>query len=102
MPQFLAETYAPRDAADVVALRGKVALAPEQVNQETAPVCLLGAIVVPEDETCFFLYQAPSADAVHEAMTRAGRPPERITQAVSIGWTAAELAGETRLFPGGI
>jgi hypothetical protein len=102
MPQFLAEAYVPRDAADIVALRsGEVALATEQVSEETAPVCFLGAVLVPDDEICFYLYQAQSAGAVREAMTRAGLEPERITQAVSIGWTAAELATETRLFPGG-
>jgi hypothetical protein len=103
MPQFLAEAYVPRDSADMVVLRsGDRALAMEQVSAETAPVRFLGAIYVPQDETCFYLYQAESAEAVREAMTCAGLQPERITQAVLIGWAAGELAAETRLFPGEI
>ena len=71
----------------------------EQVSEETAPVRFLGAIEVPEDETCFYLYQAPSADAVLEAMTRARLQPERITQATSIGWAAAVPAAAGRPLP---
>jgi len=44
----------------------------------------LCAIFVPEDETSFYLYQSPSADAVRDAATRARLRFERITQAVSI------------------
>lgn len=90
MPEFLAEAYTPHGAPDITAVvADDLALAMEQVSAETAPVRFLGAIVVPEDETCFFLYQSFSADAVREVMTRAGLPPERVTQAASIGWTAA-------------
>ena len=98
MPQFLAEAYVPRDSADIVALRtGDRAMAMELVSAETAPVRFLGAIYVPQDETCFHLYQAQSAGAVREAMTRAGLQPERIAQAVSIGWAAAREPGTRRL-----
>jgi len=72
MPEFLAETYAPRDAPAPVAPR------------PGAPVRFLGAVLVPDEETCFWLYQAPSADAVRAAMTSARLRPERITPAVSI------------------
>jgi hypothetical protein len=81
MPEFLAETYAPGTAA----LRADdLALAAEQVSRPGAPVRFLGAVVVPEEETCFCLYEAPSAGAVRAAMTRARLQPERITQAVTI------------------
>jgi hypothetical protein len=92
MPQFLAETYTPRGAPDSTAVAaGDVALATEQVGEETAAVRLLGAIFVPDEETCFFLYQAPSADAVREAMTRARLRPGRINQAVSITPPAEQI-----------
>ena len=52
MPQFLIETYIPRDAPDVAALRaGDAALAAEQARQEGAQIRFLHAIFVPEDET---------------------------------------------------
>lgn len=85
MPQFLAEIYAPFRCPDAGAQRAAdVALAAGQVSRPGAPVRFLGAIAVPGEETWFYLYQAPSADAVRAAMNRAGLRPERITPAVSI------------------
>ena len=55
-----------------------------QASGPEDPVQFLGAIAVPEEETCFWLYQAPSAAAVRAAMTAAGLTPERITPAVPI------------------
>ena len=85
MPEFLAETYAPRDAPGGAASPAAgIALGAGQASQHGMPVRFLGAILVPDEETCFWLYQAPSADAVRAAMTRARLRPERITPAVSI------------------
>ena len=83
MPEFLAETYSPRDGLGAPA-PGDVARAAEQASGPGAPVCFLGAIAVPAEETCFWLYQAPAADAVRAAMAAAGLRPERITPAVTL------------------
>ena len=99
MPEFLVETYAARDAVNITTLAADIALAAAQVSEQGAPVRILHTIFVPEDETCFYLYQAPSADAVLEAMTRARLQPERITQATSIGWAAAVPAAAGRPLP---
>jgi len=80
MPEFLAETYTPRDAPST----GDIARGAAHAGGPGDPVCFLGAIAVPAEETCFWLYQAPSADAVRAAMTAAGLRPERITPAVTI------------------
>ena len=82
MPEFLAETYTPRLAAAPCA--GDVARADAQASGPQAPVQFLGAVAVPEEEACFWLYQAPSAAAVRAAMTAAGLRPERITEAMAI------------------
>ena len=82
MPEFLAETYTPRGAP--APCPGDIALAAQQVRGHGAQVRFLGAVAVPEEETCFWLYQAPTADAVRAAMTAAGLRPERITEAVAI------------------
>jgi hypothetical protein len=82
MPEFLAETYAPRLASAPRA--GDVALAAEQASGPQGLVRFLGAVNVPEEETCFWLYQAPTAGAVRAAMTVAGLRPERITPAVAL------------------
>jgi len=81
MPEFLAETYAPGTAAPGA---DDLALTADQLSRRGAPVRFLGAVVVPDEETCFCLYQAPSAATVREAMTRAGLRPDRITRAVTI------------------
>ena len=61
-----------------------IALAAGQASQHGAPVRFLGAILVADEETCFWLYQAPSAGAVRAAMTRALLRPERIAPAVPV------------------
>jgi len=85
MPEFLAETYTPRDASGAAAPRaGDIARAAAHASRPGAPVRFLGAILVPAEETCFWLYQAPAAEAVLAAMTAAGLRPERITPAVTL------------------
>ena len=43
----------------------------------------LRSIFVPEDETCFFLYEAASADAVCQAVRGAALAFERVVEAVA-------------------
>jgi len=84
MPEFLAETYTPRDAAGAAPRAGNIAWAAGHASRPGAPVRFLGAIAVPDEETCFWLYQGPSAGAVRAAMAAAGLRPERITPAVTL------------------
>ena len=84
MPEFLAETYTPREAPGAAARAGDLARAAAHAGRPGAPVRFLGAIAVPAEETCFWLYQAPTAEAVRAAMAAAGLRPERITPAVTI------------------
>ena len=85
MPEFLAETYAPRDAPGGAASPAAgIALGAGQASQHGMPVRFLGAILVPDEETCFWVYQAPSAAAVRLAMIRARLRPGRITPAVPV------------------
>lgn len=57
-------------------------LAAEALTREGTPVRYLRFIFVPDDETCFHLYEAPSVDAVREAALRAAVPVERIAEAL--------------------
>jgi hypothetical protein len=84
MPEFLAETYTPRDGLGAPA-PGDLAQAAAQASRPGAAVRFLGAVLLPAEETGFWLYQAPSAEAVRAAMTAAGLRPERITPALTIG-----------------
>jgi hypothetical protein len=83
MPEFLAETYAPCEGLGTAA-PGDIARAADQVSRPAAPVRFLGAVAIPAEETCFWLYEAPSADAVRAAMSAARLHPERITPAVTL------------------
>jgi hypothetical protein len=85
MPEFLAETYTPRDGPGAPVPRADyIARAAAHASRPGAPVCFLVAIAVPAEETCFWLYQAPAAEAVRVAMAAAGLRPERITPAVTL------------------
>jgi hypothetical protein len=86
MPEFLAETYTSREELSNAALRADdLARAAAHACGPGAPARFLGAIAVPAEETCFYLYQAPTADAVRAAMTAAGLRPDRITPAIFTG-----------------
>jgi hypothetical protein len=77
--EYLAELYvAGTDTATVergaqLARRGA-----EQMSRKGLHVRYVRSIFVPEDETCFYLYEAPSADAVEKAARCAGLTFERI------------------------
>jgi hypothetical protein len=94
--EFLAETYAPYETPSAAARQAQqVSLAAAQVSETGAFVRLLRAIFVPEDDISFYLFQAPSADAVRDAMTRAGLRSDRITEAVSTHTKPTRLRGGT-------
>ena len=66
----------------IIALQ-KARLAAERLTGEGTPVRYLSSIFVPEDETCFYLYQAASADGVREAARRAALPFDRVIEAIA-------------------
>ena len=79
MAEFLIELYvsgAADDGADRETRRARCAAA--ALTAEGRPVRLLRSIFVPEDETCFLLVEADTAEAVQEAATRAAVPFERV------------------------
>jgi hypothetical protein len=85
MVEYLVELYVSReDAAAVEGGAERARAAAEELTRQCAPVHYVRAIFVPEDETCFFLYEASSAEAVREAARRAGFDAERITEALGI------------------
>jgi len=85
MSEFLVEEYSESEPTNLVAARvDAAALAAEQAREAGVEVRLLQVIFVPGDEICLYLYQSPSADAVREALVRAGLPVERISEVASI------------------
>jgi hypothetical protein len=82
--EFLLELYVSRlDSAAVERSAGRARLGAEELTREGTPVRWLRSIFVPDDETCFFLYEAASAEAVRKAARRAAIPFERVAQAVT-------------------
>jgi len=91
MTEFLVEAYVPQsDGAGAERGAERARAAAEQLSSEGEPVRYLRSIFVPEDETCFYLFEAVSAAAVRKAAERAALHFERITTAV------ADTKGATR------
>jgi hypothetical protein len=82
--EFLVEVYLPRGGGDGLELRtAQARTAAEELTGEGTPVTFLHSIFVPEDETCFFLYEAVSADDVREVVRRAALPLEHVAEALT-------------------
>jgi hypothetical protein len=85
MTEFLAELYVPRTTAHAVGhARDRADRATAELTAEGTPVRLLSAIFVPTDETCLFLFEAASIDAVRETARRAALSFEHIAEAAAI------------------
>ncbi len=82
MAQFLLEVFVSRSrASDLAAAEQRVREATERVSHDGALVAYVGATYVPEDETCFLVFESGSRDAVGEASRRAALAYQRIVHA---------------------
>ena len=82
MAEFLVELYVSHTDAGAVELgAARARAAAEDLTREGTPVRYVRSIFVPEDETCFFLYEAGTENVAREAAGRAGLPFERIAEA---------------------
>jgi uncharacterized protein DUF4242 len=78
---YAVELYAPteqRVGEDV----DRVRAASEAMTSEGTPVRYVRSLLLCDDETCFLLFEAPSAEAVGEASRRAELSYVRIVEAV--------------------
>jgi hypothetical protein len=86
MPSYLVETFLARGAAGERAARERRARsAAEELTRSSIGVRFDGAIHVPEDEICFFVFDAPSGRDAALAAARAGLDPFRVVEAVASG-----------------
>ena len=84
MPEFVVELYIARTNA--AAMRGaarRARLAAQELAALGTPVRYMRSIFVPEDETCFLLYEAASPDAVRGAVARADLPTDRVAEVIA-------------------
>jgi hypothetical protein len=83
VPSFLVETYLARGQAGERAARERRARsAAEELTQERTRVRFERSIHVPDDEICFYVFDASSARAATLAAQRAGLDPVRVVEAV--------------------
>ena len=86
MKRYLVETYLARGAtAERVAHERRARSAAEDLARESKRVRFDRSIHVPEDEICFFVFDASSSDDAALVAKRAGLDPVRIVEAISSG-----------------
>jgi hypothetical protein len=82
--EYLVEVYLPPSSSGRAGPGPEeISRAADQVTRQGLAVRLTRLIVVPEDETCFYLFDADSADAVHQVANRSGLTYGRVVEAVS-------------------
>jgi hypothetical protein len=93
VPSYLVETYLSRSLAGERASRERRARsAADLLAAGDTPVRFDRSIYVPEDEICFFVFDAPSGRDAALAAQRADLDPIRVVEAVSS--RGEELRGE--------
>jgi hypothetical protein len=86
VPSYLVETYLARSHAGERAARERRARsAAQELTREMTRVRFDHSIHVPEDEICFYVFDAHSASDAADAAQRAGLDPIRVVEAVSSG-----------------
>jgi hypothetical protein len=84
VPSYLVETYLAHGRADELAARERRARsAAAELTREKTRVRFGHSIHVPEDEICFFVFEAPSRRAATLAARRASLEPIRVVEAIS-------------------
>ena len=85
MTEFLVELYRSHTETRAAAADGERArAAAETLSGSGQAVRLVRSFFVPDDETCFLLYEAESADAVRTAMALAGLPCDEVHETTGV------------------
>ena len=84
MAEYLLEVYAAQtDSQGVDAAARRARAAARALASEGPDVRYVRCIFVPEDETCFYVYEADSVGTVQEVARRAGLAVDRVVEARS-------------------
>jgi len=84
VPSYLVETYLARERTFLRPGRERRARsAAEELTRGRARVRFDRSIHVPQDEICFYVFDAPSARDAAQVAQRAGLDPIRVVEAVS-------------------
>jgi hypothetical protein len=72
MPSYFVEVYLPRSRAHEACTTGRRArAAAEELSREGMPIRYIRTTYLPDDEICFHLFEAASAEVVEDASRRA-------------------------------
>ena len=86
MPSYLVETYlASGDAGGRAARERRARSVADELTRQGQSVRFDRSIHVPEDEICFFVFDAPSTREAALAAERAALDPIRVVEAVPSG-----------------
>jgi hypothetical protein len=84
VPSYLVETYLARGrAGERSACERRARLAAEELTEGSTRVRFEHSIHVPEDEICFFIFDAPSGRDAALAAQRAELDPIRVVEVIS-------------------
>jgi hypothetical protein len=84
MTEFLIELYVSKTNCAAIAVGWKrLSRAAAELTDEGRPVRLVRSIFVPDDETCFLLVEAATAESVRETARRADLAIERVVETAS-------------------
>jgi hypothetical protein len=94
VPSYLIEAYMPRSHAKEARAAGRRARsAAEKLSREGVPIRYVRTTFLPEDETCFHLFEAASTDAIEEVSRRAELGRARVVPAVEASPPALQSDG---------
>jgi hypothetical protein len=94
MAEFLVEFYLSRtDAAALGCSVRRARLAAEEQTRQGTPVRYLRSMYLPDEETCFLLYEAESAEAARRAAALAAIAFERVSEVIGDTLTADNREG---------
>jgi len=89
--RYTVELSLPRTGwADLQEAATRARQATDEMRREGEQVRFLRSIFVPEDDTCFFLYEAPSAQSVRAAAMRAELGVLRVDEAMRLDFEGGE------------
>jgi hypothetical protein len=84
--QFLVEVFTPRaSAGDLATAQRRAMSAARRLSGADVAVRYVRSMYIPEDEICFFVFDAPSRQDVALFAQRAGLEPIRVVEAVPSG-----------------
>jgi hypothetical protein len=82
--QFLVEVFTPRaSAGKLAAVERRAKVAARDLSRADGELRYVRATYIPEDELCFFVFDAPSGREAALVAQRAGLEPIRVVEAIS-------------------